>query len=41
MKHIITNPLCILNNAGFNVVNISVENEPVDILNGRQRCYFG
>lgn len=30
-KHI--NPLCILNNADFNVVYIPVEDKPVDILN--------
>jgi len=32
--------LCNLNNADFDIVDISVENEPVDILNGGQRCSF-
>jgi len=33
MMNINFNPLCILNNADFNIINISVKYEFIDILN--------
>ena len=35
------NPLCILNNAYFNVVNVPSIDEAVNVLNHGQRSYFG
>jgi hypothetical protein len=34
------NPLCILNNANFYIVYVSIKDKLVDILNYSQRCYF-
>jgi len=34
LEFIYVNPLCILNNANFNIVDISIENEFINILNG-------
>lgn len=33
LKHLIDNPLCILNNANFNIIDISIKYKLVDIPN--------
>ena len=39
-KKNIINPLCILNNADFNIVNISLKDKFIDILNNSQSSYL-
>jgi hypothetical protein len=34
------NPLCILNNANFNIVDVSFKDKFIDILNRCQSSYF-
>jgi len=34
------NPLCILNNANFNIVDVPVKYKPIDILNSCKCCYL-
>lgn len=36
-----SNSLCILNNANFNIVNISIEYKFIDVLNSCQSSYLG
>ena len=37
----INNPLCILNNANFDIINFSIKDKFVDILNHDHCCNFG
>ncbi len=39
-KNIYKNPLCILNNADFNIVNLSIEDKFVNILYSSQCSYL-
>ena len=36
----LSNPLCILNNANFNIVDVSFKDKFIDILNRCQSSYF-
>ena len=40
LKNSKLNPLCILNNADFNIVNISLKDKFIDILNNSQSSYL-
>ena len=40
LKNILNNPLCILNNANFNIVDVPIKYKPIDILNSCKSSYL-